>query len=159
MPLNTEITNASELAAALGPAYDTISRWNADAQQTEGWINIWGGVGDDFPIKQGESYEIQVRETTTLTVTGNLYSNMPEQSLINNGMSGRNWIGFVIGTTLTKASEVMTSIGSTLSLLRHWDAASQSYEILSNTGGTDFSVKPGEGYESHVTATTTWTPA
>ena len=158
LPLVSSITKASELSAALGPNVDTISRWNSQLQQSEGWINVWGGVGTDFTVKRGEFYEVHIKETTNWTLTGSVPMSESNIELKFVSGSGRNWIGLMINTVLVRASGLFDSIGNAATMIRRWDSTSQTYNVYNPSGGSNFTVKPGEGYEVHVLSDVTWTP-
>ncbi|MBI4163144.1 MAG: lamin tail domain-containing protein [Candidatus Aenigmarchaeota archaeon] len=158
LPLATSITKASELATALGTNIDTITRWNPQLQQTEGWINVWGGVGTDFAIKRGEFYEVHVKEATNWTLTGSVPTSEDNIDLKFVSGSGRNWIGLMVNTALERASQLAESIGSAVTMVRRWDPTSQTYNAFTPSAGANFTVRSGEGYEVHVSANTTWTP-
>jgi hypothetical protein len=65
LPYETTLTNASSLMAAIGPNCEAISRWDPYAQTSEGWVSLFGGMGTNFDIVQGEGYEIWVTANTT----------------------------------------------------------------------------------------------
>jgi hypothetical protein len=67
IPIETEITNASSLMNAIGDNCTTVNRWNPDTQTSEGWLSLFGGIGDDFDVVPGEGYEVWVTANTTWT--------------------------------------------------------------------------------------------
>jgi len=66
LPYDTTISNADELLHSI-PNCDTVNRWNPETQRWEGYINLFGGMGTNFPVRQGEGYLITVTENTIWT--------------------------------------------------------------------------------------------
>ena len=127
------------------------------AQKTESFIDINGGIGKNFEIKQGESYEVSVTENITWVIVGSVYPTNPDIELINNGVSGKNWIGLPLGTVLTNADDLLNTIGSNDDKVRRWNPELQLYETWDGSG-TNFELKESEGYEIFVSVSKLWTP-
>ena len=163
IPIDTTITNASSLMAAIGAANcDAVNRWNATTQQPEGWISMGGGMGTNFNIVAGEGYEISVTANTTFNLTGVPVTIGPIDLIKKPDSTGKNWIGLPYDTTITNASSLMAAIGAAnCDAVNRWNATTQQPEGWISMGGgmgTNFDIVRGEGYEISVTANTTWTP-
>jgi hypothetical protein len=161
IPIDTTITNASSLMAAIGSNCDAVNRWNATTQQPEGWISQGGGMGTNFDIVRGEGYEISVTANTTFNQTGVPVSIGPIDLIKKPDSTGKNWIGLPYDTILTNASSLMAAIGPNCDAVNRWNATTQQPEGWISQGGgmgTNFDIVRGEGYEISVTANTTWTP-
>ncbi|MBN1763383.1 MAG: hypothetical protein JW878_09990 [Methanomicrobia archaeon] len=161
IPLTNEITNASSLMAAIGGSCTTVNRWNPDNQTSEGWLSMFGGIGDDFDIVPGEGYEVWVDADTTFNLTGEPVDIGQIDLIKKAGSTGRNWIGLPYDTTMANASSLMAAIGGSCTTVNRWDPDNQTSEgWLSMFGGIgdDFDIVPGEGYEVWVDSTTIWVP-
>jgi len=161
IPLNTTITNASSLMAAIGPNCDAVNRWNPYTQQSEGWISLGGGMGTNFDIVPGEGYEVSVTTNTSFSILGTIASIGSVDLIKKPDSTGKNWIGLPYDTTITNASSLMAEIGPNCDAVNRWNPYTQQSEGWISLGGgmgTNFNTVAGEGYEASVTTNTTWTP-
>jgi hypothetical protein len=161
IPLNTTITNASSLMAAIGPNCDAVNRWNPYTQHSEGWISMGGGMGTNFDIVPGEGYEVSVTTNTTFSILGTIASIGSVDLIKKPDSTGKNWIGLPYDTTITNASSLMAAIGPNCDAVNRWNPYTQQSEGWISMGGgmgTNFNIVAGEGYEASVTTNTTWTP-
>ncbi|MDD5447405.1 MAG: NosD domain-containing protein, partial [Methanocellales archaeon] len=161
IPLETDITTASQLMAAIGSNCDAVNRWNPVTQKPEGWISLLGGMGTNFDIVPGEAYEISVTANTTFSLTGTPATIGQIDLVKKPGSTGKNWIGLPYDTTLTTASTVMSSIGSNCDAVNRWNPVTQKPEgwiSLMGGMGKNFNIVTGGGYEISITGNMAWTP-
>ncbi len=161
IPLETNITNASQLMSAIGPNCDAVNRWNPVTQRSEGWISLFGGMGTNFAIVPGAGYEVSVTANTTFSVSGTIPPTQSINLVKKPGSTGKNWVGLPYFTTTSTASQLMSSIGSNCDAVNRWNPVTQRSEgwiSLFGGMGTNFNIVTGAGYEVSVTGNTTWMP-
>jgi hypothetical protein len=159
IPLDTELETASDLMDSIGDTCDAINRLNPVSQETEGWISIFGGMGINFTLQQGESYAVSVTENTDWTITGKLYASVPPINLVKKTDStGKNWIAVPLDTTYYTADDIMDDIGITCDTVNRWNPEEQASEGWLGSIGENFAIFSTEGYEVHVDSDTVWQP-
>ncbi|MDD2666213.1 MAG: hypothetical protein PHD13_03235 [Methanocellales archaeon] len=161
IPLETNITTASQLMSAIGSNCDAVNRWNPVTQKSEGWISLFGGMGTNFAIVPGEGYEVSVTANTTFSVLGTIPTTQSINLVKKPGSTGKNWVGLPYFTTKSNASQLMSSIGSNCDAVNRWNPVTQKSEgwiSLFGGMGTNFNITTGAGYEVSVTGNTTWMP-
>lgn len=158
IPLDSDITTASELMSAIGPTCDAVNRWNPQTQAWDGWISL--GYGTDFSILPYEAYEVSVTEDTTFSITGTPAEVKPINLIKPNNLPSRNYIALPYDTEITNAHELLNAIPNcdTVNRLNPETQYYEGYIDLFGGMGTNFEIRPGEGYLVTVTVDTVWTP-
>ena len=59
VPANTTLTTASTLLNNISTA-NSVSKWDAATQKSQGWISLFGGLGTNFNIEPRAGYEVSV---------------------------------------------------------------------------------------------------
>lgn len=158
IPLDSDITTASELMSAIGPTCDAVNRWNPQTQRWDGWLNL--GYGTDFTILPYEAYEISVTEDTTFSITGTPAEVKPIYIIKPNNAVSVNYIALPHDTEITNAHELLNAIPNcdSVNRLNPETQLWEGYIDLFGGMGTNFEIRPGEGYLVTVTVDTVWTP-
>jgi len=147
LPLNdTTVTKASELAVKIGDNCTEVVKWDSSAQLYESYIP--GVPLNDFDIRGGEGYFVNVNNPTNVVVTGKSWESPFTLSLA----AGYNLIGIPLNdTTVTKASELAVKIGDNCTEVVKWDSSAQLYEsYIPGVPLNDFDIRGGEGYFVNV---------
>jgi hypothetical protein len=144
-----------------------ISRFNpaTQAYETLTWTgSFWSGT--NFPIYDGEGFEIILNASTTFSIAG---SHNPSFSF-NLTNVGSHLISVPYNSTYATARSIVDSInvaaapGTCVRIVR-LNPATHEQETLAwvtsiqNWVGTDFAFVPGEGYMIVINGTTNWTPS
>lgn len=92
----------------------------------------------------------------------NVNSTLPMQTHTYELKPVRNWIGLPIGNTFVDADEMIKDIQPACNKVASWNSSSGALETYSKImpgryAGTNFKIKPLEGYEIDVNSDTNWT--
>ena len=103
---------------------------------------------NDFDIRGGEGYFVNVNNPTNVVVTGKSWESPFTLSLA----AGYNLIGIPLNdTSVTKASELAVKIGDNCTEVVKWDSSAQLYEsYIPGVPLNDFDIRGGEGYFVNV---------
>ena len=176
LPYRTMYRRASDISTELGPADSKISvigKWDAATQRTILWYYFRGAWrGTDFPINAGDGIYVSAHGNFQWQVNGTDGSVPRTFTLYPPPSANINWISLPYTATYTRASHVVIAIegglGATANTkiieVAKWDGVTQTlvrfyWTVGGWTGGTDFTIAPGEGVYLKVVSTFTWTPA
>ncbi len=153
LPLITDTQTSGELGQKIG-TYVSIGKWVPVGQ-----VGIEEG---EFLLNPYEGYMVRVSEDTKFTIYGSVPDVLDKIKLRKEpGTYGIYWIALPVGTSLSKASELMASIGEKCLSVSRWDPIAQVPEswISFNGGfGKDFRIEPGSGYEIAISGDVDWYP-
>jgi hypothetical protein len=147
------VSNASQFMEKI-PGCTSVIQWNSNNQRYEQYMPDSGS--DNFTVKMGYPYYVQVAEDTVLTFTGNITS--PSFSFITNGTTSFNGITVPLDKTgITTAAELCADI-SGCNCAAYWDAGIQGFiqYYTALPGFNNFDVKTGYPYYVNVTSNIVW---
>jgi flagellar hook assembly protein FlgD len=158
-PDNSPWTNASSLAAWLRSA-DKLYRWDASHQEYEVW-NCVAFTGVNFSVHAGEAIGVEVFTTTVVHLLGKVNpTNLFVWTHYTNQFNHR-WIALPPNSIYGFVSALATSIPGATKAARYVGPPEyyQSWFLLgSNWLGTNFVLRPEEGYLVSIKTNSTWQP-
>jgi len=173
LPYRTMYKRASDIATEPTPArIDVVGKWNPATQSSTLYYWFRGAWrGTDFPINAGDGLYLGIRSSFSWVVNGTDGSVTLPFTVYAPPNNNINWISLPYTSTYVRASDLVLGIEGSLGPgantriveVARWDPLTQSlvrffWTPSGWTGGTDFTLGPGEGVYLKVVANFVWTP-
>jgi len=155
LPLDSDITKASELCSAIGSGCAEVSKHNATMQGYSTYTPILPFT--DFDLIPGYPYRVTMTEDATFSLAGKVLTSWPTFSLKTTPGRKYNWIALPLDSNITKASELCSAIGSGCAEVSKHNATMQGYSTYTPIlPFTDFDLIPGYPYRVTMLEDVMW---
>ncbi|MBU0456662.1 MAG: LamG domain-containing protein [Nanoarchaeota archaeon] len=121
---------------------------------------------NNFTMRIGEGYEVEVREDANYTIVGDAIVSLTSYELFgtasgSNDNYRRNWISIGYTTNITDAETFLQGISNNYGIKMKWlnraDSISYSYINHDKSGSNNFTLYVGRGYEVEVNGSVNYT--
>ena len=155
LPLDSDITKASELCSTIGSSCAEVSRYDATMQGYYTYVPALPFT--DFDLIQGYPYRVTMTANATFSLASKVLTSWPTFTLKTTPGKKYNWLSLPFDKGITKASELCSAIGSSCAEVSRYDATMQGYyTYVPALPFTDFDLVPGYPYRVTMLADVTW---